>query len=76
MQLATRPFLSALQRLDAMSVIQKLKSTLPIGAETGVDKTSYECQDCGNVFESTQDKDRALCTDCTSSDIEQVSTGR
>ncbi|WP_248895660.1 hypothetical protein [Haloplanus halobius] len=51
-----------------MSVLQKLKSVLPVEDE-GVTRRTYECQDCGNVFESAKTPDRAECMECLSADV-------
>jgi predicted Zn-ribbon and HTH transcriptional regulator len=51
-----------------MSVIQTLKSVLPGDDET-VSKQTYECQECGHVFESAKSPDRARCQECFSNDV-------
>jgi predicted Zn-ribbon and HTH transcriptional regulator len=51
-----------------MSVIQKLKSALPVDDET-VTKRTYECQECGHTFESAKTPDRAQCVECLSNDV-------
>lgn len=52
-----------------MSVIQKLKSALPIEDE-GVTHRTFECQECGNTFESTKRPERAKCMECLSNDVQ------
>jgi ribosomal protein S27AE len=51
-----------------MSVIQKLKSALPIEDE-GVTTRTYECESCGEVFESAKTPDRVQCMECLSTDV-------
>jgi predicted Zn-ribbon and HTH transcriptional regulator len=53
-----------------MSVIQKLKSALPIEDES-ITRRTYECQECGNTFESTKTPDRAKCMECLSNDVRE-----
>jgi predicted Zn-ribbon and HTH transcriptional regulator len=51
-----------------MSVIQKIKSALPVDDNT-VTKRTYECQECGHVFESAKTPDSAQCVECLSHDV-------
>jgi predicted Zn-ribbon and HTH transcriptional regulator len=51
-----------------MSVLQKLKSVLPIEDES-ITHQMFECQECGNTFESTKTPDRAKCMECLSEDV-------
>jgi predicted Zn-ribbon and HTH transcriptional regulator len=55
---------------ETMSVMQKLKSVLPF-EDAGVTKRTYECQDCGNTFESAKTPDRAMCVECMSQDVRE-----
>lgn len=51
-----------------MSIIQQLKSAIP-GVEEGLQRRTYECQDCGNVFTSAKSPNRVECTECLSQDV-------
>lgn len=55
----------------AMSILDSLKAALPVG-ESSPDITEYECQECGNRFESAKVPDRAQCMDCLSRNVEVV----
>lgn len=55
-----------------MGVVDKLSNLLPGGDTTRVYK--YECQECGNTFESAKGPDRAQCMDCLSNDVERQRT--
>lgn len=52
-----------------MSVVQKLKSVLPLGDE-GVTRRTYKCQECGTTFQSAKTPDRAQCTECLANNLE------
>lgn len=56
-----------------MSVLQKLKSALPVNDSGGATKRTFECQECGEVFESTKRPERAQCMECLSADVSQTS---
>ena len=51
-----------------MSIIQQLKSLVPSG-ESGVQRQTYECQDCGNVFSTSKSPERVQCMECLSNDV-------
>lgn len=51
-----------------MSVLQKLKSALPVD-DDGVTTRIYECQECGEVFESAKIPERAQCMECLSANV-------
>jgi predicted Zn-ribbon and HTH transcriptional regulator len=53
-----------------MSVLQKVKSILPVD-DDGIERRTYNCQNCGNTFESAKTPDRAQCMECMSHDIER-----
>lgn len=55
-----------------MSTLQKLKSVVPGVDESDEDRTSYECQECGNVVESAKDPEDVRCLECISDDVEPV----
>lgn len=47
-----------------MSVLQKLKSALPIEEDDSIESRTFECQECGTEFETTKPPERAMCPDC------------
>lgn len=51
-----------------MSVLQTVKSALPIDDESEV-TFAYECRDCGHEFESEKAPGRAVCVECRSADV-------
>lgn len=54
-----------------MSVLQQLKSALPIEDDSdGV--YEYECHDCGHSFRTKKDPGRAICEECRSTDLEEL----
>lgn len=55
-----------------MSVIQKLKNALPVEEDSAASQT-YECRECGAVFESEKKPGRVVCTECSSADVEPKS---
>lgn len=50
-----------------MSALQKLKSAVP-GLDD--DAQSFECRECGTIFESDSAPDRATCVNCLSDDVD------
>lgn len=54
-----------------MSLLDFLKESLPLG-ESSPDVNEYECQECGNRFESAKDPGRTQCLDCLSRDVDVV----
>lgn len=54
-----------------MSVLQRIKSVIPTVEDDQITVTEFECQDCGNTFESAKPPDRAQCVECLSHDVER-----
>lgn len=52
-----------------MKAIRKIKSLIP-SAETDPMET-FECQECGNVFESAKSPERVKCMECLSTDVDR-----
>jgi protein-arginine kinase activator protein McsA len=55
-----------------MSVVQKLKSAIPVEFEDGATERTWECHECGNVFDSYKRPERVKCMDCLSTDVTEV----
>lgn len=51
-----------------MSVIDKVQNLLSSDDEAG-SITAYECNECGNNFESMKSSQKAKCMECLSSDV-------
>lgn len=54
--------------------IANLISRLLGGDGGGVEMREYECEECGNTFESAKRPERAKCMECFSNDLEVVRT--
>lgn len=54
-----------------MSIIDTIKDALSAD-DGGVRVHLYECQECGDQFESAKSADRAQCMECLSMDVEPV----
>ncbi len=50
-----------------MNLITKVKDV--IGAGNSLEIHLYECQNCGNQFESAKDPEKAKCMNCLSTNI-------
>lgn len=54
-----------------MSALQRLKSVIPgVDDEDPNTVRTFECQECGNEFESAKSPKRAQCMECLSHDVE------
>jgi DNA-directed RNA polymerase subunit RPC12/RpoP len=51
-----------------MSVIQKIRETLPTG-ET--EPNRYKCTDCGREFEEEAPPERTICSVCGNTDVKK-----
>lgn len=54
-----------------MSVLDKVQNLFGDAEDTST-KTVYECNDCGNTFESYKPPEKVTCMECVSSDVEQA----
>jgi protein-arginine kinase activator protein McsA len=55
-----------------MSVIETVKSVLPVADDSGVETTEYVCTDCESTFPSAKSDERVACPDCLSKEVERV----
>lgn len=55
-----------------MSVVQKLKSALPIDLGDDATQRTWECDECDNVFDSYKRPGRVRCMECLSDEVTQV----
>lgn len=53
-----------------MSVLGKVRRFFQTDGQT-VELYDYECNDCGDRFESAKSPDRAQCMECLSNDVER-----
>ena len=55
-----------------MSVVQKLKSALPVDLGESATERTWECEECGNVFDSYKRPERVRCMECMSTAVIQL----
>lgn len=55
-----------------MSVLQQLKSALPIEDDESDSVYAYECQNCGHEFRTQKEPGRAVCRECRSADVDEL----
>lgn len=56
--------------VSTMSMIERLKSVLPGVEDESASVKTFECQTCGETFESAKSPERATCIKCLSDDVE------
>lgn len=54
--------------------ITNIISRLLRGDRGGIKIREYDCEECGNNFESAKQPERAQCMECLSNDLEVVRT--
>lgn len=53
-----------------MSALDSIKSIIPgTGDGSDVSTQTFECDDCGETFETAKDLDRAECPECLSRSV-------